>query len=118
MLMRYFAHNIKGSNNYWRSHANNLEQWINHHISRGHCPPTLFISLSCAKKWWPDLRCLLYQLEKLGGNSQKAEAIKNGVRKEMSNAARKYLLIVNDFFMKHVNLFLKTVLKTALQIEH
>jgi hypothetical protein len=36
----------------------------------------------------------------------------------MSNAARKYPLFVNDFFMKHVNLFMKTVIKNALQIEH
>jgi hypothetical protein len=36
----------------------------------------------------------------------------------MSNAARNYPLFVNNFFMKHVNLFMKTVLKNALQIKH
>ncbi len=36
----------------------------------------------------------------------------------MSNSARKYPLFVNEFFMKHVNLFMKTVMKNALQIEH
>jgi hypothetical protein len=36
----------------------------------------------------------------------------------MSNATRKYPLFVNDFFMKCVNLFMKTVMKNALQIEH
>ncbi len=36
----------------------------------------------------------------------------------MSNAARKYPLFENDFFMQHVNLFMKTVMKNALQIEH
>jgi hypothetical protein len=36
----------------------------------------------------------------------------------MSNAARKYPLLVNDFFMKHANSFMKTVLKNALHIEH
>jgi hypothetical protein len=64
-----------------------LEQWINHHVSRGHGPPTFFITLSCAENWWPDLRRLLYQLEKLAGNNEKAEAIKNGGRMEMSNSA-------------------------------
>ncbi len=68
-MLIYFARNIKGSNNYCRSHTNDLEQWINHHVSRGHGPPTFFITLSCAKNWWPDLRHLLYQLEKLGGTS-------------------------------------------------
>jgi hypothetical protein len=35
----------------------------------------------------------------------------------MSNSARKYPLFVNEFFMKHANLFMKTVMKGALQIE-
>jgi hypothetical protein len=47
-MLRYYAQNIKGSNNYWHSHTDNLEQWINHHISRGHGPPTFFITLSSA----------------------------------------------------------------------
>ncbi len=71
-MLRYFAQNIKGSNNYWRSRTNDLEQWINHHVSRGHGPPTFFMTFPCAKNWWPTLQCLLYQLEKLGGNAKKA----------------------------------------------
>jgi hypothetical protein len=61
---------------------------------------------------------LLYQLEKIAGNAEKAEAIKNGGRKEMSNSARKCPLFVNEFFMKGVNSFIKTVMKNALQIDH
>jgi hypothetical protein len=86
-MLRYFARNIKGSKNYWHSCTNNLQQWINHHVSRGHDSATFFITLSCDGNWWPDLRCLLYQLEKLGGNAPKAKAIKNRGRKKMSNAA-------------------------------
>ncbi len=36
----------------------------------------------------------------------------------MSNFARKYPLFVNEYFMKCANLFMKTVMKGALQIEH
>ncbi len=36
----------------------------------------------------------------------------------MANAERKYPLFINDFFMKHVNSFIKTFIKKALQIEH
>ncbi len=36
----------------------------------------------------------------------------------MSNAARKFPLYVKEFFMKLANLFMKTVMKKALQIEH
>jgi hypothetical protein len=117
-MLRYFAQNVKGSDNCWRSRTNDLEQWINHQVSRGHGPPTFFITLSCAKNWWPDLRRLLYQFEKLGVNAKKAKSIKSGGRKEMSHAARKYPLFQNDFFMKRINLFKETVMKNALQIEH
>ncbi len=48
-MLRYFARNIKGSDNYWRSRTDDLEQWINHRVSRGHGPPTFFITLSCAE---------------------------------------------------------------------
>ncbi len=47
-----------------------------------------------------------------------AEAIKKGGRKEMANSARKYPLFVNEFFMKSVHSFMKTVMKNALQIDH
>ncbi len=117
-MLRYFAQNIKGSDNYWHSQTDDLEQWINHHVSRGHGPTTFFITLSCAENWWPDLWRLLYKLKKIAENTKKADAIKNGGRKEMSNSARKYPLFVNEFFMKRANLFMKTVMKDALQIDH
>ncbi len=117
-MLRYFARNIKGSDNYWCFRTDDLEQQINHHISRGYGPPTFFITLSCAENWWPDLRRLLYQLEKIAENTKKADAIKNGGRKEMSNSARIYPLFVNEFLMKHANSFMKTAMKGALQIEH
>ncbi len=82
-MLRYFAQTIKGRNNYWHSCTNDLKQLINHHVSRGHGPPTFFIILFCAKNWWPDLQRLLYQLEKLGGNAKKAKTIKKEGRKEI-----------------------------------
>ena len=61
---------------------------------------------------------MLYQLEKIAKNTETADAIKNGGRKEMFNSARKYPLFMNEFLMKHANSFMKTVMKGALQIEH
>jgi hypothetical protein len=112
-MLRYLARNIKGSDNYWHARTDDLEQWINHHVGKGHGPPTFFITLLCAKNWWPDLQCLLYQLELIGGNHVKAEAIKHGCRKAMSNAARKFPLYINEFFMKHANSFMKTAMKKS-----
>ncbi len=79
-MLRYFARNIKGSYNYWRSKTDDLEHWINHHVVIGHGPPTFFITLSCAENWWPDMRRLLSQLESFAGNSSKSEAIKKDAR--------------------------------------
>jgi hypothetical protein len=42
-MLRYFARNIKGSDNYWRARTDDLEQWINHHVSKGHGLPTFFM---------------------------------------------------------------------------
>jgi hypothetical protein len=49
-MLRYFTRNIKGSNNYWRSRTDDLEQWTNHHVGRGHCPPTFFITFVLCQK--------------------------------------------------------------------
>lgn len=117
-MLRYFSRNIKGSDNYWRSKTEELEQWIAHHISRGRGPPTFFITFSCAENWWPDLRRLLGQLEEKAGNIVSANAIKNNSFPEMREAAKKYPLFVNDFFMKRSKEFLNTVVKEALGIEH
>jgi hypothetical protein len=99
-MLRYFARNITGSDNYWRSKTDDLEHWINNH-GIGHGPPTFFITLSCAENWWPDLRPLLSQLESFAGNLSKSEAIKKGCKTAMYNAAKKYPLYVNEFFMKY-----------------
>jgi hypothetical protein len=83
-MLRYFAQNIKGSDNYWRSQTDDLEQWINHHVSRGHDPPTFFITLSCAGNWWPDLRRLLYQIENIAEMPKRLKPSKMEVGKKCS----------------------------------
>jgi hypothetical protein len=75
---------------------------MNHHVGKGHGLSTFFITLSCD------------QLELIGGNHIKAQAIKHGCMKAMSNAARKFPLYVNEFFMKRANSFMKTVMIEAL----
>mgnify|MGYP003893725311 CR=1 FL=1 len=117
-MLRYFSRNIRGSDNYWRMKTEELEQWIAHHIARGRGPPTFFITFSCAENWWPDLRRLLAQLEYHAGNKATGDAINNNNFQEISAAAKKYPLFVNDFFMKRAKKFLDTVVKEALGIEH
>lgn len=116
--LRYFAQGIKGSDNWWRSRTQDLEAWINHHVSRGNGPPTFFITFSCAEYWWPDLRRILAELEEQGGHKSAADAIRQGDMKAIRKATRKYTLFVNDFFMKRARTFMDTVVKNALGIKY
>ena len=117
-MLRYYARNIKGSDNYWRAKTQELESWIQHHISRGRGPPTFFITFSCAENWWPDLRRTLAQLERHAGNEHMAQLLNDNDFSAMQKAARRYPLFVNDFFMKRAQSFMKNVLSEALGIEH
>ena len=47
--LMYFSSSIKGSTGYWKTQRNKLYAWINHLVSTGAGPPTLFITLSCAE---------------------------------------------------------------------
>jgi hypothetical protein len=67
-MLRHFARNIWGSDNFWRSKTKDLKHWITHHIACGDGPPTFFVTLSCAENWWPDLKCLLAQLDENAKN--------------------------------------------------
>jgi hypothetical protein len=116
--LRHFARNIRGSDNFWRSNTKDLKNWITYHIARGNGPPMFFITLSCTENWWPDLKLLLGQLDENAKNYPRAEAIRNGGKISMANAARRYPLYVNEFFMKRAKLFLATVVKKALGIDH
>lgn len=117
-MLQYFAREIKGSDNYWRSRTEDLQHWIQHHIARGRGPPTFFITLSCAEFWWPDLMRLLAQLERKAKREVQASAIESGNSQAIQKSSKRYALYVNDFFMKRAKCFLKTVLKDALGIEH
>ena len=117
-MLRHFSRNIKGGDNFWRSKTEDLKHWITHHVARGHGPPTFFVTLSCAENWWPDLKRLLAQLHEKAKNYTQAASIRSGCRISMANAARRYPLYVNEFFMRRAKIFMATVVKKALGIEH
>ena len=117
-MLRFQARNIKGSDNYWREKTSELESWIHHHVACGRGPPTFFMTFSCAENWWPDLRRLLEQLERHAGNTDIADLLRENNFSAMKRSAKKYPLYVNDFFMKRVKNYMKTVVSPALGIEH
>jgi hypothetical protein len=57
-------------------------------------------------------------LDENAKNYPRAEAIRNGCKISMANAAWRYPLYVNDFFMKRAKSFMATIVKKALGINH
>ena len=116
--LRYYAKGIRGCDSFWRAKTEELENWIDYHISQGHGPPTLFMTFSCAENWWPDLRRLMIELEKEAGNQQQVTLLEQNNRTAMAKSAKRFTLYVSDFFMKRSKLFLNTVVKNGMRIEH
>lgn len=119
--LQYFSQSIKGSDGYWRGKTIELENWINHHIAEGNGPPNFFITLSCAENWWPDLRRLMIELETNSGDKDQVELLEDDGEigfKAMCKSARRWPLFVNEYFMERAKLFLDTIVKEALGVDH
>ena len=133
--LRYFAQTIRGSDGYWRKKTSELMSWIDFHVSRGHGPPTHFMTLTCAENWWPDLRRIFAALEKSSPVKPKrkrktkgdtidepaksrSELLDEGNFQAMAQAARRYPLYVNEYFMKRAKTFLDGYAREVLNIEY
>ena len=116
--LRYYAQTIRGSDGYWRNKTNELRSWIDFHVSRGHGPPTHFITLTCAENWWADLRDIYADLETNAGNVAEATLLRDGNFRAMCRAARKYPMYVNEYFMMRAKRFMDEFARDALDLEY
>ena len=150
--LRYFSQQIRGCDGYWRKKTNELMSWIDFHVSRGHGPPTHFMTLTAAENWWPDLRRIFASLERksvvkpvrptkkpkrsipglgtLNNDSTENNAEAASPKKSrsdrlddcefeaMSQAARRYPLYVNEYFMKRAKTFMDGYARDVLDIEY
>ena len=118
-VLQYFsASKIRGSDAFWRGKSEELKTWIDYHVAEKHGPPTMFVTFSCAENWWPDLMRLLCQMERKCGNEEQAKAIESNDATAIAKSAKRYPLLVNQFFMKRANLFMTTFAKKALGIKY
>jgi len=118
VLQYYSGSSIRGSDAYWRAKTNELKTWIDFMISCKHGPPNMFITLSCAENWWPDLMRILIDMERNAGNFEAARKIEMKDFTQISKSARNYPLVVNQFFMIRAEEFMKTVVKNTLGVDH
>lgn len=119
--VRNYSRRIPGCDNFWRGKKFELETWVRYHISKGHGPPTLFITLSCAENWWPDLKRLLIDRLKNTNHEYLIEKIlsedENVSRRATSKASDLFATIVQTFFQMRVNEWIETIGKKVLGIE-
>ena len=71
--LRYYSQTICETDGYWRNKINELQAWIDFHVSRRNGPPTHFITLTCAENWWPDLCEIYASLEENAGREDECK---------------------------------------------
>jgi len=113
--LMYFGKVVPGSNAYWRAKKAELYSWINHHIEKGRGPPNVFMTLSCAEYFWPDLKRLLETYIQLTEGVQvNLDLNINKLQKALND----YTIVVQEFFQIRVEKFLKSIGFEVLGIKH
>ena len=113
--LNYFNRTIKGSTHFWHSKRQELYTWINHHVEMGHGAPDFFITLSCCEHYWVDIIRLIKERMDMAGDD--ASQCFVGSRK-LSQILNDYAIVVQEYFQKRVEIWLKTVGKKVLGIKH
>ena len=112
----YFSSQIKGSVPYWREQRAKIHSWINYHIASGAGPPTLFITLSCAEYYWPDINRLLHERFNFKGvNSPLDGQNGNGKINSVKNV-NDMTIVVQEYFQKRIENWLVKVGKPIFKI--
>lgn len=111
--IQYYSHKVKGSSGYWRFKRSEVYSWINHHVNVGNGPPSLFITLSCAEYYWPDIKRLLNERLSIAG----VDTSDQSTRQFFQNT-NDYTLVVQEYFQQRVSLWLQTVGKQVFKINH
>ena len=113
--MIYYSKHVKGSDAYWRFKKAELYSWIDYHVDKGHGAPNLFITLSCAEFFWPDLKRLLEERIYIA-SGKKIDLDKN--KTEYNKAVNNYSIVVQEYFQIRTKDFLDTVCSKVFNIKH
>jgi len=111
----YFGKIIPGTAAYWRHKKAELYSWINHHVEHGRGAPSIFLTLSCAEFFWPDLRRLLQEF--VFQTLRKKVDLEKDFRL-LNQLLNDFSLIVQDYFHKRVEAFLEHICKKIFGIKH
>ena len=113
--MVYYSKHVKGSDAYWRFKKAELYSWIDYHVDKGHGAPNLFITLSCAEYFWPDLKRLLEErIYVAEGTNVDLDENKTAYNK----AVNTYSIVIQEYFQLRTKDFLDYVCSKAFNIKH
>jgi len=108
----YFTQKVRGSPQYWRTRRAEVYTWINHHVNIGNGAPNFFITLSCAEYQWEDIKRLIRD------RFQTANLEPPDLDRSLVEIINDYTLIVQEYFQKRVDIWLKTVGRNVFKIRH
>jgi hypothetical protein len=106
----YFGNVVKGSTAYWRQRRDEIHSWIQYHVLKGNGAPSMFLTLSCAEHYWPDVKRLLDERSSFEDNGENDTA--------MSTRINEYTLVIQEYFQQRVRNWLDTVGKVVFKIRH
>jgi hypothetical protein len=109
----YFGFKVSGSAGYWRQKRQEVYSWINHHVHLANGAPSLFITLSCAEYYWPDVKRLIEERYKMA-NLPVPELGKPGTSRYIND----FTLVIQEYFQLRVKHWISTIGKTLFKIKH
>ena len=122
LKMMYSSERVRGCSAFWRARRSECNSWINHHVDAGNGPPSMFVTLSCAEYFWPDLSRLLKERYKKDPNYNKDIDIDDTTSKAAQTIKFKlvnqYSAVVQEYFQKKAESYLATVGHEHLGIQH
>ena len=86
-------------------------------MQAGNGPPTLFITLSCAEYFWPDIIRLLEERIKMSNKTQTCPNLKKD-KSALCKAIDEYSIVIQEYFIKRVDIWMNTVGKKLFDITH
>lgn len=113
--LTYWNKRIKGSNPYWFQKRAEVYTWINEHMQLDHGAPSMFITLSCAEYFWPDVVRLLR--DRLKFTDIDLTEIEIGSPK-LIGLVNDYTIVIQEYFQRRVEYWLETVGRTIFDIKH
>ena len=127
--LMFYSKRTRGSDAFWRYKRAELYNWIHYHVTMGHGPPNIFMTLSCAEYFWPDMVRLLEERIWLADgetvNSDGVRCYRSGQVIDLSNdktalnkAVNDYSIVVQEFFITRTIDYLNTVGRDVLGIKH